>query len=370
MTRQVPAERHPHTTTPTACRRDDRATAHETGRVPLIDNAVYRGGLRVATPATLEETFETREAHGGFAWIGLYRPTDAELNALASEFGLHPLAIEDARKGHQRAKLERYGDTLFVVLRPARYLDDLEQVEFGELHVFIGPDFGITIRHAESPDLKKVRRRLEASPDLLAKGPEAVLYAVLDEVVDEYSPVDVGLENDIDEIEEQLFSGDPEVTRRIYDLASEVMEFQRATRPLVGMFDALERGFDKYGVDLELQRYLRDVKDHVIRIVERGDTFRQLLQNALQVHSTLVAQRQNEETRVLSETALAQSEQSKKVSSWAAIIFAPTLIAGIYGMNFTFMPELDQPWGYPFALALMVAFGLGLYGIFKRRGWL
>lgn len=338
--------------------------------MPVVDNAIYRGGRRVATPATLDETFDSRQTHGGFAWIGLYRPTDAELDALASEFGLHPLAIEDARKGHQRAKLERYGDTLFVVLRPARYLDDVEQVEFGELHVFIGPDFAITIRHAESPDLARVRRRLESSPDLLAKGPEAVLYAVLDEVVDEYSPVDAGLENDIDEIEEQLFSGDPEVTRRMYDLASEVMEFQRATRPLIAMFEGLERGFEKYAVDLELQRYLRDVKDHVIRIVERGDTFRQLLQNALQVHSTLVAQRQNEEIRVLSETALAQSEQSKKISSWAAIIFAPSLVAAVYGMNFVYMPELDEPWGYPFAVALMLGFAGGLYLVFKRRGWL
>ena len=336
----------------------------------VIDNAIYRDGARVATPASLDETFELRAEHGGFAWIGLYRPTDAELDAVALEFGLHQLAVEDTRKGHQRAKLERYGDTLFVVLRPARYLDEVEQVEFGELHVFIGPDFAITIRHAESPNLARVRHRLESSPELLAKGPEAVLYAVLDEVVDEYAPVDSGLENDIDEIEEQLFSGDPVVTRRIYDLASEVMEFQRATRPLVVMFDALERGFEKYAVDLELQRYLRDVKDHVIRIVERGDTFRQLLQNALQVHSTLVAQKQNEETRNLSETALAQSEQSKKISSWAAIIFAPSLVAGIYGMNFTHMPELAQDWGYPFALVLMFGFAGTLYLIFKRKGWL
>ena len=175
--------------------------------------------------------------------------------------------------------------------------------------MFVGPGFAITIRHAESPDLAKVRHRLEASPELLAKGTEAVLYAVLDEVVDEYSPVDAGLENDIDEIEEQLFSGDPEVTRRIYDLASEVMEFQRATRPLVDMFAALERGFEKYDIDLELQRYLRDVKDHVIRIIERGESFRQLLQNALQVHATLVGQRQNEEMKRLTETSLAQSEQ-------------------------------------------------------------
>lgn len=338
--------------------------------MPVVDNAIYQGGRRVATPATLAETFETRAAHGGFAWIGLYRPTDDELDALATEFGLHHLAIEDARKGHQRAKLERYGDTLFVVLRPARYLDDVEEVEFGELHIFVGRDFAVTIRRAESPDLKKVRHRLESSPDLLEKGPEAVLYAVLDEVVDEYSPVLAGLENDIDEIEEQLFDGDPMVTRRIYDLASEVMEFQRATRPLVDMFGALERGFEKYGVDVELQRYLRDVLDHSIRAVERGESFRQLLQNALSVHATLVAQRQNEEMRRLSETNLAQSEEVKKISSWAAIIFAPTLIGTVYGMNFTYMPELDWVWGYPSALALMVGFGLTLYLIFKRRGWL
>jgi magnesium transporter len=338
--------------------------------VPVIDNAIYRAGARVATPANLEETFEERARHGGFAWIGLYRPTDAELDAVAAEFGLHPLAVEDARKGHQRAKLERYGDTLFVVLRPARYLDDLEQVEFGELHVFIGPDFAITIRRAEAPDLGRVRRRLESSPELLRKGPEAVLYAVLDEVVDEYVPVVAGLENDIDEIEEQLFSGDPIVTRRIYDLASEVMEFQRATRPLVGMFEALERGFEKYDIDLELQRYLRDVKDHVLRIVERGDSFRQLLANALTVHATLVGQRQNEEMRRVSETSLAQSEQTKKISSWAAILFAPTLVGTVYGMNFDHMPELDWVLGYPFAVLLMAGMGLTLYLVFKRRNWL
>lgn len=338
--------------------------------MPVVDNAIYRGGQRVATPVSLEETFETLSEYGGFAWIGLYRPTDAELESLAAEFSLHHLAIEDARKGHQRAKLERYGETLFVVLRPARYLDDVEQVEFGELHVFIGADFAITIRHAESPDLGAVRKRLEAAPELLEKGPEAVLYAVLDHVVDGYVPVLAGLENDIDEIEEQLFSGDPEVTRRIYDLASEVMEFQRATRPLEDMFRALEHGFDKYSVDLELQRYLRDVLDHSIRTIERGESFRQLLQNALQVHATLVAQRQNEEMRLLSETNLAQSEEVKKISSWAAIIFAPTLIGTVYGMNFKNMPELGWEHGYTFALLLMLGFGLTLYFIFKRRNWL
>lgn len=342
----------------------------ETGRMPVIDNAVYRDGRRVASPATLEESFELREQHGGFSWIGLYRPTDAELDAIAVEFALHHLAVEDTRKGHQRAKLERYGDTLFVVLRPARYLDATEEVEFGELHVFVGRDFAITIRRAESPNLARVRRRLEGNPDLLSRGPEAVLYAVLDEVVDEYAPVLAGLENDIDEIEEQLFDGDPQVTRRIYDLAAEVMDFQRATRPLVGMFEALEKGFEKYRVDLELQRYLRDAFDHVLRIVDRGEAYRQLLQNALAVHSTLVTQRQNEEMQRLTETSLKQSDEVKKISSWAAIIFAPTLIGTVYGMNFTNMPELDHPLGYPFALAAMVLFGVTLYVIFKRRNWL
>jgi magnesium transporter len=338
--------------------------------MPVIDNAVYRDGRRVASPASLEESFEIREQHGGFSWIGLYRPTAEELDAIAAEFSLHHLAVEDTRKGHQRAKLERYGDTLFVVLRPGRYLDATEEVEFGELHVFVGRDFAITIRRAESPNLARVRRRLEGNPDLLARGPEAVLYAVLDEVVDEYAPVLAGLENDIDEIEEELFDGDPQVTRRIYDLASEVMEFQRATRPLVDMVQAIERGFEKYQVDIELQRYLRDVLDHVIRVVERGDSFRQLLQNALAVHSALVTQRQNDEMQRLTETSLAQSEEVKKISGWAAIIFAPTLIGTIYGMNFTYMPELGHPLGYPAAIIAMIGFGVALYVIFKRRNWL
>ncbi|MGO4105878.1 magnesium and cobalt transport protein CorA [Leifsonia sp. YAF41] len=336
----------------------------------LIDNAIYVGGKRVATPATLDETYEVMKAHNGFAWIGLYRPTDDEVWSVAEEFSLHHLAVEDTLKGHQRSKLERYGDVLFIVLRPARYMDVDERVEFGELHVFVGPDFVVTIRHAESPDLAKVRHRLEAEEGLLALGAEAVLYAILDQVVDEYAPVMAGLQNDIDEIEDQLFDGDPAVARRIYALSREVIELQRATQPMVGMFEALQRGFDKYAVDLELQRRLRDVLDHTIRLVDRGDSFRQLLQNALTTHSTLVGQRQNDEMRRLSETSLAQSEEVKKISSWAAILFAPTLVGTIYGMNFRVMPELEWQYGYPFALALMVGMGFGLYFVFKKRGWL
>ncbi|QEO09168.1 magnesium/cobalt transporter CorA [Protaetiibacter larvae] len=333
--------------------------------MPLIDNAIYRDGRRVQTPHTLEETFELNRAEGGMAWIGLYRPTDAELAAVAEEFSLHELAVEDASTGHQRAKLERYDDVLFVALRPARYIDSAEEVEFGELHVFVGPDFVVTVRHAETPDLAQVRKRLEADPELLARGPEAVLYAILDQVVDEYEPVVAGLENDIDEIEDQLFGEDDDETlaRRIYDLSREVISFQRAVHPLVGMLDALLRGGVRYGVDVELQRSLRDVLDHVTRTVERADSYRALLASALQVQSTLV-------TRAMTRTTIQQNEQIKRITSWAAILFAPTLVGTVYGMNFRYMPELLWTWGYPFALLLMLLLGLGLYVVFKIKRWL
>jgi magnesium transporter len=189
-------------------------------------------------------------------------------------------------------------------------------------------------------------------------------------VGDEYGPVVAGLENDIDEIEDQLFKGDPAVSRRIYELSREVIEFQRATQPLVSILNSLEGGFDKYEVDLELRRSLRDVGDHALRIVERADSFRLLLQNALTVNSTLVSQQQNDEMRSLTETSLAQNEEVKKISAWAAIGFAPTLVGTVYGMNFTHMPELHWFYGYPLALALMAATSLALYILFKRRSWL
>lgn len=296
-------------------------------RRSIVDNGIYVEGRRVQSPRGLDETYRMLHETGGMAWIGLYRPSVEEITSVANEFDLHHLVVEDAIAAHQRPKLERYGSTLFCVLRPAHYVDVTERVEFGELHLFVGDDFVVTVRHAESPDLARVRRRLEGSPELLRLGPEAVLYAVLDEVVDEYGPVVSGLQNDIDEIEDQLFSGDAAVTRRIYELSREVMEFQRTTRPLLGILRGLEAGFEKYRVDEELRRSLRDVHDHVIRIVEAADSFRSLLQSALSVHTTLVGQRQNEEIRMMTETSLAQSEQMKKISSWAAILFAPSLIA-------------------------------------------
>jgi magnesium transporter len=331
----------------------------------VVDSAVYVEGVRRPGVVGLDDTYEVTKATGGVAWIGLYRPSHDEMASVAAEFDLHHLAAEDALKGHQRSKLERYGETLFLALRTARYFDDTERVEFGELHVFVGPQFVITVRHAESPDLAHVRQRLEADAALLARGPEAILYAVLDEVVDEYEPVMAGLENDIDEIEDQLFgdNGHERLTRRIYDLSSEVIGFQRAVQPLIGIVGALLRGGDKYGVDVDLRHRLGDVLDHVTRAADRADGFRTLLDKALQVQSTLI-------TRRMTEVSVEQNEQIKRITSWAAILFAPTLVGTVYGMNFRYMPELQWTWGYPFALGLMALLGLGLYVVFKRRDWL
>ncbi len=349
----------------------DTATPAETSEPASIVQAVlYQDGIRVSSPATLAETYRELREKPGMAWIGLARPTESELLSLAAEFDLHPLSVEDALEAHQRPKLERYGETLFVVLRAARYLDAPEEVDFGELHVFVGPDFVITVRHGAAPDLSAVRRRMEETPELLKLGPEAVLYAILDAVVDGYLPVVAGVQNDIDEIETEVFRGEPAVSRRIYELSREVVEFQRATRPLVGMLHSLMAGFAKYGTDDELQRYLRDVADHVTHTSERVDGFRQALTDILAVNATLVNQQQNAEMRALAEAGFEQNEEIKRISSWAAILFAPTLVGTIYGMNFEHMPELGWSFGYPFAIGLMGVVCASLYVIFKGRDWL
>jgi magnesium transporter len=342
----------------------------------VVDNAVYVGGARETEPDSLDGTLallRDRDGDGpdaGFAWIGLLRPDQEELNRLARELSLPALAVEDAVHAHQRPKLERYDDVEFVVLRPAWYVDEDEDVQVGEIHLFLGRDFVVTVRHAETPDLSSVRARLEQDPSLLAQGPRAVLYAVLDRVVDDYHPVIRGLRHDIDQIETQVFGGDPSVSRRIYQLSREVIELQRAVDPLHDVLDALltETTDDPDGV--ALHRGLRDVADHVAQTIESADNFRQLLGNILQVNAALVGQRQNEEMRTLSETSLAQGEEVKKISSWAAILFTPSLIGAIYGMNFEHMPELGWVYGYPFALGLMLVTALILYLVFRHRGWL
>ena len=332
----------------------------------IVDNAIYVDGRRVAEPSSLQETYETCREQRGLAWIGLHEPPEEEFSSVAEEFGLHPLAVEDAVKAHQRPKLERYDETLFVVLRPARYVDETETVEFGEVHVFVGADFVVTVRHGEASGLGRVRKRLEGDTRLMRLGPAAILYAVTDQVVDDYVPVVAGLENDTDEIETEVFSGNAGVSRRIYELLREVIQFQRATEPPSGILGDLIGG----AKNPELQRYLRDVQDHALRVTEQVGSFREMLQNILSVNLTLVGISQNEEVKALTQASIAQNDQVKKISAWAAILFAPTLVGTVYGMNFDHMPELHWVAGYPFALALMLLVSVSLYLVFKRRGWL
>ena len=318
----------------------------------IVDSAIYVDGRRSA-PCPLEEIHETCRARGGFAWIGLYEPTAGEFDSVAGEFGLRELAIKDAVKPHQRPKVERYGDTFFVVLKVARYVEEREAVEFGEIHAFVGSDFVVTTRYGEASELRGARRQLEGDPDMLRMGPFAVLHTIMDRIVDDYGPVADGLENDIDEIEIEVFEGDPGVSRRIYELSREVIQFHQATQPLAGALGSLAEGGTH---DAEGAGHLRDLRDRALRVTERVEGFRELLQNILTVNFTMVG--------------IQQSNQTKKISAWAAIVIVPTLIAGIYGMNFDYMPELHWRLGYLFALSLMVLAAFLLYLRFKRSGWL
>jgi magnesium transporter len=353
----------------------------------LIDSRIYVDGRRIDQPHDLDQTFDALKQSHGVAWIGLASPTPDELASVGDEFSLHPLAIEDARKGHQRAKIDRYGATLFVVLRPAWYDEGRETVHFGEVHLFVGPHFAVTVRHGDQPDLGGVRVALESEPDFLSLGSEAALTAFLDEVVDGYAPVAAALQADVDEIEDSLFGAgdiDPELSKRIYQLLSQAIQFQRAIGPVPDMLRGLLRGAGKYGTHLEVRARIDNVLDHAIRVTDRADTIRTLLENALTVHATLVSLEQNEAMRQMSSASLAQGEESrllaeqtieqgeevKKISSWAAILFTPTLVASVYGMNFERMPELKWPLGYPFAVGLMIVLGLGLWGVFKYKRWL
>jgi magnesium transporter len=326
----------------------------------IVDSAVYKDGKRIAEPASFAELAAAAREGNGVAWLGLYGPTEEELTAVAREFELHELAVEDAVHAHQRPKLERYRDVLFLVLRPARYIDETETVEFGEIHVFVGPNFVITIRHGEASELGRLRQSLESRPDLLRKGPMAIVHAVVDTVVDDYGPVVDGVENDVDEIESEVFGGARNVSRRTYELIREVIEFRRAIHPLPDILVRLMRDHD---IGEEEKRYLRDVHDHTIRIQEQVDSFHELLRSILSVNLTL-------ETKALSEAGNKQNEEVKKISAWAAILFAPTIVGTVYGMNFEHMPELHTRFGYPMALGMMLAVSLGLYLLFRRRGWI
>ncbi len=322
----------------------------------IVDCAIYEDGKRRNGEVELEHAYQERLEAGNFVWIGLYEPTAEEFDSLAREFHLHPLAVEDAIEAHQRPKVEVYGDMVFLVLKTARYVDPEEVIELGELLVFVGNDYLITVRHGEGSALKQVRDDLEHDQAKLKCGPGAVLHAILDRVVDDYAPAIDGLENDIDEVEAELFSeGRSNPAQRVYRLQREVLAFRRAAAPLVDPLDRIAAGqYDQ--VHPEIRNYFRDVNDHLIRVRDQLDAMRDLLASSLQANLAQVSVRQNDDVR--------------KISAWVAIIAVPTMLAGIYGMNFEHMPELGWTFGYPLVLSVMAVACLTLFWRFKRSGWL
>jgi magnesium transporter len=323
----------------------------------IADNTIYVDGRRAAEqPSSLQDTYEAlRQLDDGVAWIDLYKPTQEEFESVARELELPPRVVVDATKPQQRPKLVRYGESLFVVLKTARYLDEPEQVEFSEAHVLVGKDFVVTVRYEEIPALDEVRRRLEGEPELLRQGPQPILHQIMDQIVDDYEPVLEGLGTDIEEVEGEVFGGNARASQRIYALSRELVEFQRAISPLARALERVAQS-DEHDINPEVRSYLRDLHDRVLRVKEPTEGFRDMLSDILVVNLTLISVRQN--------------DQTKKISAWAAILIVPTLIAGIYGMNFDYMPELHWAYGYPFALALMVAISVGLYAVFKHVEWL
>jgi magnesium transporter len=319
----------------------------------ILDCAVYEDGQRGAGALALADAGAACKRDGSFVWIGVYEPEESEFDSIAREFGLHELAVEDAVDAHQRPKLELYGDTLFMVLKTIRYVPAAEEIEGGEILLFVHRDFMVTVRHGQASALGEVRRRVDARPDLLVHGPGAVLYAIVDRIVDDYEPIVHELESDISEVEHEVFSPDrSNPGERIYALEREVLEFHRAVAPLAVAVDRLAH-VEHELIDPELRAYFRDVHDHLLRIAGRIAGFRELLGSILQANLTQVTVRQNSDMR--------------KISAWVAIAAVPTLLAGIYGMNFKDMPELASPLGYPLVIAIVCG---TLYWRFRRSGWL
>ncbi|MFB7172015.1 magnesium/cobalt transporter CorA [Streptomyces sp. NPDC056254] len=326
----------------------------------IVDCAMYRDGRRAEGPEDFSDALEEARASGdAFLWIGTYEPTEAEFDHVRREFGLHPLAVEDALKAHQRPKLEVYDDSLFVVLKPVLYDEATDTVSAGELMLFIGDSFVVTVRHGEGAPLAAVRRRLEQESEVLRHGPTAVLYAVSDAVVDHYIEVAAELQSDLEELEAEVFAPNASDTKntaaRIYGFKRQVLEFRRATNPLLAPMDRLAFGQVPF-VHEHARPFFRDVADHLTRASEHIEGLDRLLSDALAAH--------------LAQTGLRQNDDVRKISAWAAIAAVPTMVAGIYGMNFDHMPELHRWWGYPGVLVLMAGVCLGLHRLFKRRGWL
>ena len=295
-------------------------------------------------------------ANEGFVWLGLLEPTPEELVAASRAFDLPKLAVEDTVHAHQRPKLEDYKGHFFIVLKTARYDEPEEEVHFGEIHIFLGSGYAITVRHGEASELKPARERLEGQyAELLDAGPAAVAWAVLDQVVDDYEPVTAGIDNDIEEVEEEVFTRKGDSSQRIYFLKREVIEFHRSVFPLLAPLEALERGaYPQIAEDL--RRHFRDVSDHARRVDEQIHSQRELLTSILEANLSLVGVQQNKNVQA--------------ISAWAAIIAVPTFLASIWGMNFEHMPELDLRFGYPLALLVMASSTFLLHRFFKRIEWL
>jgi magnesium transporter len=321
----------------------------------IVDCAVYEQGRRREGRLPLEYAHEAAQEEGAFVWIGLFEPSAEEFEAVRREFDLHELAVEDAIKAHQRPKVEMYGETVFVVLKTVRWNAERRELDFGEILAFVGGDFLITVRHGET-ELHGARLRLEKRPDLLRHGPAAALYAIVDKVVDVYAPALDQLDAEIRDAEAAVFSpsGGSQV-QRIYEIKREVLKLDAAIGPLVDPLGDLASGRYEQ-VPHDLMTYFRDVYDHLQRLASHVEGYRELLTNVLAANLTQVSIRQNEDVR--------------KISAWAAIIAVPTLITGIYGMNFEHMPELTWRFGYPAALGLMGLICLGLYRYFHKVGWL
>jgi magnesium transporter len=325
----------------------------------IVDNALYHRGKRVPVGDTDDQSLGSARVPcdpGDFQWIGIHDPSPDELALIASSFDLHPLAVEDAGDSHQRPKLERYDETLFLVLKTLWYVDEEDAVETGEINMFVGRDFVVTVRHGQGIDLAASRRDLEKRAQVLEHGPMAVLYAVCDRVVDEYERVGAALEEDVDEVEESVFS--PARTNdstRIYILKREIAEVRRAVMPLREPMRKFSIPSDEL-ITAETATYFRDVADHLQRVSEVIDNLDGLLSTAFDAHLARISVQQNEDMR--------------KISAGAALVVVPTLIAGIYGMNFDHMPELGWTYGYPFSLLLMVGVSAVLLWFFKRSGWL
>ena len=323
----------------------------------IVDQAVYRNGKRMHCGDLSDELEALRSRGQGFIWIGLKDPTDAEFALVNDELQLHPLAVEDAVKGNQRPKLEVYDGSVFLVIKTLRYLEKTSDIETGEVMIFVGDQFVVTVRRGEANPLAGVRQRLEQMPEHLEHGPMAVAYSVIDSIVDNYTLIDSEVSEDLEIIERQVFSGSREVhAPSIYALKREVLEFKRASIPLAEPLRRLAEDEEIPGMKDEARPFFRDVSDHLLRVNDHAESYDRLLTDVLNAHLAQISVQQNDDMR--------------RISAWVAIAAVPTMIAGIYGMNFDHMPELHWAYGYFIVLGVMATACVGLYRAFRRSGWL